>query len=103
MQIKLQWRRKSLCKDVLEAKDENVKIYRKFREKKREELRGVYISEKKELNEQFGRMMNQDVSGNRKFFNEEEDNVNNGKVQNCNRIKNITRSLMMGEDDVRKG
>ena len=53
MQIKLQWRRKSLCKDVLEAKDENVKIYRKFREKKREELRGVYISEKKELNEQF--------------------------------------------------
>ena len=48
-------------------------------------------------------MMNQDVSGNRKFFNEEEDNVNNGKVQNCNRIKNITRSLMMGEDDVRKG
>ena len=37
----------------MEAKDENVKIYRKFREKKREELRGVYISEKKELNEQF--------------------------------------------------
>ena len=35
--------------------------------KKRERLRFIYRS-KKEVNEQFGRKMNQDVDGNRKLF-----------------------------------
>ena len=40
----------------------------RFTRKKRKMLKDAYIRAKKEVNEQFGRKMNQDVDGNRKFF-----------------------------------
>ena len=42
---------------------------------------------KKQVNEQFGRKMNQDVDGNRKFFLKEVSKVNGGKVDRYSRIK----------------
>ena len=47
----------------------------------------MYISEEKEVNEQFGRKMNQDVNGNRKRFWKEVSKVNKGKVESCSRLK----------------
>ena len=51
----------------------------KFTKKKREVKRGIYKSKKK-ANEQFGRKMNQYVSGNRKFW-KEVSKVNGGELQ----------------------
>ena len=39
----------------------------------------MYVTEKNEVNEQFGKMMIQYVSGNRKFFWKEITKVNGGK------------------------
>ena len=39
----------------------------RFTKEKREGLKGIYIR-KKEINEQFGWEMNQNVDGNRKFY-----------------------------------
>ena len=46
----------------------------------------IYQS-KKEVNEQFGRKMNQDIGKNRKLFRKEMGKVNEGKVENSSRIK----------------
>ena len=42
---------------------------------------------KNEINDQFGRKMNQDVNGNRKLFWKEMSNTKRGRVENCSRIK----------------
>ena len=43
--------------------------------------------ESKEVQEQFGRKMNQDVNGNTKLFRKELSKTNGGKVENPNRIE----------------
>ena len=62
----------------------------KFTKKKRERLIKryiIYITEKKEVLEHFGRMMNQDVNGNKKLFWKELSNAYLGKVESCSIIK----------------
>ena len=68
---------------------------------KREELKGLHISIK-EVNEEFGRKMNQDVSWNiiescseRKWIK-----GNGRKVESFKRIGDRTMNLAVGEDDV---
>ena len=57
---------------------------------------------KKEVNEQFGRKMNQDVDGNKKFLWKKVSRVNGGKVESCSRIKDENRRLALGEDKVQR-
>ena len=52
----------------------------KFTEKKRKNKK-VYISEKKEIHEQFGRKVSQDINGNRKLFWKEVSKANREKVE----------------------
>ena len=47
----------------------------------------MHLSSKEEIQEHFGRKMNQDVNGNRKLFWKEVSKANGGKVENFNRIK----------------
>ena len=57
---------------------------------------------KEEVNEQIGRMMNQDdVDGKRKLFWKEVSKVNRGNMEKCSRIKNGNRVLELGENEVR--
>ena len=46
----------------------------------------IYQSEK-EVNEQFGRKMNQHVNRNRKLFWKKVSKVNEGKAESCSRVK----------------
>ena len=55
-----------------------------------------------EVNEQFGRKMNQDVNGNRKWFWKEVRKANLGKVERWSRIKNGNGRLVLGEIEVRR-
>ena len=62
----------------------------------------MYIYQSKnEVNEQFGRKLNQDVNGNRKLFwkvtNEKE-----GKMERCSGIKDGNGRLELGEVEVRR-
>ena len=52
-----------------------------YKEEKRNVKRRIYQS-KEEVQEQFGRKMNQDVNGNRKLFWREVIKANGGKVEN---------------------
>ena len=54
--------------------------------------RCIYQS-KKESNKQFGNVKNYDVNGKRKLFWKVMNKVNDGKMENCNRIKYITGKL----------
>ena len=54
-----------------------------YKEEKRKVKRCIYQS-KEEVQEQFGRKMNQDVNGNRKLFWKEMSNANGGEVENSN-------------------
>ena len=54
------------------------------------------------MNEQFGRKMTQNVSGNRKLFWKEISRANGGKVESCSRIKDENERLELGEDEVRR-
>ena len=56
------------------VKDRFMEIYK---EEKRKVKRYIYQSEK-EVNEQFGRKMNQDIEGNKKLFRKEVSKVNKG-------------------------
>ena len=51
-----------------------------YREEQRKVKSCMYPS-KKNVNEQFGRKMNEDVNGNRKLFWKEASNANGGKVE----------------------
>ena len=55
----------------------------KSTEEKRKIKRCIYLS-KKEVQEQCGRKMNQDVNGNRTLFLKEVSKTNGGKVENYN-------------------
>ena len=60
-----------------------------------------YINQsKEEVQEQFGRKMNQDVNGNRKLFWKEVSKANGGKVENSNRIKDGNGRLVLEEAEV---
>ena len=78
------------------AKDRYTEVYK---EEKRKIKRCIYQS-KKELNEQFGRKMNQSVNGNRKLFWKEMVKKNEGKLESCSRIKDVNGRLALGEDEV---
>ena len=47
----------------------------------------MYNSEKKKVNEQFGRKINEDVNGNRKLFWKEVSNGKGAMGESCSRIK----------------
>ena len=66
----------------MRARDEDAKerCLEVYKEEKRKVKRGIYQTKKK-VNEQFGRKMNEDVNGNRKFFWKEVSNVKGGKLQ----------------------
>ena len=63
-------------------KDRCMEIYK---DGKRKDKRCIYQS-KKEVSEQFGRKMNQNLDGNRKLCLKEVSMVNGGKLENCSRI-----------------
>ena len=57
-----------------------------YKEEKRKVKICIYQN-KKEVQEQFGKKMNQDVNGNRKLFWKEVSKEKGGKVENSTRIK----------------
>ena len=90
-------------KEVLVARDEDARerVLEFYKEEKREVKMCIYQS-KEEVQEQFGRKMNQDVNGNRKWLWKEESKVNGGKVENSNRIKNGNGWLTLEEGEVQR-
>ena len=62
----------------------------------------MYISEQKEINEQFGRKMIEDVNGNRKLFWMEVSNEKGGKVESCSRVKDGNGRLAQVENKAGK-
>ena len=62
----------------------------------------MHSSEQKEVNEKFGRKMNEDVNENRKLFSKGVSNTKGGKVESCSRIKDGNGMLALGENGVRK-
>ena len=69
--------------------------------KKKKVKRCIYQN-KREVNEQFGRKMDQNVSENRKLYLKKLSKVNEGKVKNCSRIKDGNRKLALGEVEVQR-
>ena len=59
----------------------------------------IYQS-KKEVQEEFGRKMNQDVNGNRKLFWKEVTMMNRGKMENSNKIKDGNGRLVLKEAEI---
>ena len=57
-----------------------------YKEEKRKDEMYIHKS-KKEVQEQFGKKMNQDLNENRKLFWKEVSKVNGAKVENSSRIK----------------
>ena len=60
----------------------------------------MHISEQKELNEQFGRKMNEDVNGNRKLFWKKVSNAKRRKVESCSTINDRNGRLTQGQEGV---
>ena len=87
----------------MEARDEDARerCLEDYKEEKRKVERCIYQC-KKEVREQFGRKMNQDVNGNRKLFWKEVSKVNGGKVENSNRIKDRNGRLVLEEAEVQR-
>ena len=58
----------------------------------------------KEVNEQFGRKINQDADGNKKLkvFRKEVSKVNGEQVESCSRIKDGNGWMALGEDEGRR-
>ena len=101
-QVKAEIKRKEdAWKVVLGARDEDVRenCLEVYKEEKRKVRRCIYRS-KKEIQEQFGRKVNQDVNGNRKLFWKEVSKANGGKVENSNRIKDGNGRLVREEAEV---
>ena len=69
-----------------------------YKEEKRKVKRCIYQS-KEEIQEQFGREMNEDVNGNRKLF-WKVSKENGGKVDNSNAIKDVNERLVLEEAEV---
>ena len=55
-----------------------------------------------EVQEQFGKKMNQDVNGNRNLFWKELYKTNGGKLENSNRTKDGNERLVLEESEVRR-
>ena len=70
-----------------------------YREEKRKVKRCIYQNRKK-VNEQFGRKINEDANGNRKLFWKEMSNMKGRKVLSWSRIKDGNGRLLQGEDEV---
>ena len=83
-----------------EAKERCMRAYKEG--KGRERIKGVYITAKKKVNEQFGIKMNEAVNGNRKWFWKEVSNAKEGKVESCSRVKDENGKLAQGKHEVRK-
>ena len=81
-----------------DARERCLEVYRG---EKREVKRCIYQS-KEEIQEQFGRKMNQDVNGNRKLFWKEVSKMNVGKVENSNRSKDRNGRLILEENEVQR-
>ena len=88
-------RKKDAWKEVLGARDEDAKerCLQFYKEKKRKVKRCIY-QRKKEVQEQFGRKMNQDANGNRKLFWKEVIKANS------NRIKDGNGKLVLEEAEI---
>ena len=76
---------KEICLEVY--KEENKKV-----------KRCIYQSNKVEK-AQFGRKINQYVSGNKKLFWEEMSKMNGGKLESSSRIKDGNGRLVVGDDE----
>ena len=83
---------------MLGARDEDAKerCLEAYKEEKSKVKSCIYQS-KKEVQEQFGRMMNQVVNGNMTLFWKEVSEVNGGKVENSYRINDGNRRLVLGK------
>ena len=90
-------RKEGAWKEVLGARDEVAKerCMETYKEEKRKVKKCIYQS-KKEVIEQFGRKMNQDVNGKSKLFWKDVCKVNGGKVESCSRIKDGNSKLGLG-------
>ena len=86
---------------MLGVRDEDAKerCLEAYKEEKRKVKSCIYHS-KKEVNEQFGRKMNQDLNRNRKLFWKELSKENGGNVGSCARIKDGNRKLALEEVEV---
>ena len=72
-----------------------------YKEEKRKVKRCIYQS-RKEVYEQLGRKINQDVNGNRKLFWKEVSKGNGGEVKNYSRIKDRNGRLTLEEIEVQR-
>ena len=90
-------------KEALTARDEDTRerYLEAYKEKKRK-VKGCIYQSKKEVQEQFGSKMNQDVNVNGKLFWKEVSKVNGRKVENSNRIKNGDERLALEEAEVQR-
>ena len=70
-----------------------------YREEKRKVKRCIYLNKKK-VNEQFRRKMNEDVNENRKLFWKEVSTAKGGKAESCSKIKDGNGRLAQREDEV---
>ena len=96
-------RREDAWKEVLGSRDKDAgeRCLEVYKEEKRKVKRCIY-QRKEEVQEQFGRKMNQDVNGNKKLFKKEVSKANGRKVENFNRIKDVNGSLVLEEAEVRR-
>src|SRR5678816_3272894 len=88
--------------NVLKANDEDSKerCLELYKEEKRNTKRCIR-RRKQEVNEQFGRRMNEDIQGNRKLFWKEARKVKNENKGNLLRIMNRDGAFVTHEMDVR--
>ena len=88
-------RKEDTWKKVMGARDEDAR--ERCLEVHKEEKRKVKrcIQSKEEIQEHFGRKVNQDVNGKRKLFWKKVSKANGGKVENSNRIKDGNGRLIL--------
>ena len=77
------------------------KFLEDYKREKKKVKRCIYQS-KKEVQEQFGRKMNQDANGNKKLFWKEVSIANEEKMESSNRIKDRKGRLGLEEVEVRR-
>ena len=87
---------------MLGPKDEmQKKNVWKFTIKKREKVKRCINQSRKEVQEQFGRKINQDANGNREFFWKEVSETNDGKVE-LQKNKGWKLKIVLEETEVRR-
>ena len=78
-----------------------MRLEKKDKEEKRKGERCIY-QRKMEINEQFGRKMNEGIGGNWELFRREVIKVNRKVLDSCNGIKDGNGKLALGENKVRR-